>query len=67
MNQIVISSSVTPPTTSTAPSNTTPTQNLPATAPDPRFSYMDITINNNSSIAQHITINHQVNTNFFFS
>jgi len=43
----------------TAPSaNTTPS--LPAGPPEPRFSYMDISIGNTANIAQHITINNQV-------
>jgi len=42
----------------TAPANTTPS--LPAGPPEPRFSYMDISIGNIANIAQHITINNQV-------
>lgn len=59
MSQIAISSSATPPT-SVAPTNTTPTSNLPAGPPDPRFSYMDISVAGIGSLAPHVTVNGQV-------
>jgi len=59
MSQIAVSSSATPPT-SVAPTNTTPTSNLPAGPPDPRFSYMDISVAGIGSLAPHVTVNGQV-------
>ncbi|XP_063987616.1 CCR4-NOT transcription complex subunit 1 [Diachasmimorpha longicaudata] len=40
------------------PANTTPS--LPIGPPEPRFNYMDISVTNISSIAQHITVNNQL-------
>ncbi|XP_069701673.1 CCR4-NOT transcription complex subunit 1 isoform X6 [Periplaneta americana] len=59
MSQIAISSAATPPT-SVAPTNTTPTSNLPAGPPDPRFSYMDISVTGIGSLAPHVTVNGQL-------
>lgn len=57
--QIAISSAATPPT-SVVPTNTTPTSNLPAGPPDPRFSYMDISVTGIGSLAPHVTVNNQL-------
>lgn len=40
------------------PANTTPS--LPTGPPEPRFSYMDISVTGITNISQHITINNQV-------
>lgn len=46
------------------PANTTPS--LPTGgAPEPRFSYMDISVTGIANISQHITINNQVWKSFF--
>ena len=63
MAHLVISSSATPPT-SVAPTNTTPTSNLPAGAPEPRFSYVDISVAGVGGLAAHVTVNGQVKNKF---
>lgn len=45
-------------TQSAPPVNTTPS--LPTGPPEPRFSYMDISVTSVANISQHITINTQV-------
>lgn len=59
VSQIPISAAATPPT-SVAPTNTTPTPNMPPAPPDPRFSYMDISTAAVGSLAPHVTVNSQV-------
>ncbi|KAG8224063.1 hypothetical protein J437_LFUL001140 [Ladona fulva] len=56
MNQIP---STTPSTTVTH-TNTTPTTNLPAGPPEPRFSYMDINVSNIAGLSPHINVNGQL-------
>jgi hypothetical protein len=43
-----------------APTNTTPTSNVPAGPPDPRFSYMDISVAGIGNLAPHVSVNGQV-------
>ncbi|KAL0280391.1 UNVERIFIED_CONTAM: hypothetical protein PYX00_001693 [Menopon gallinae] len=48
------------PSTSVAPTNTTPMSNIPPGPPEPRFNYMDLNVSSVSNLTPHITINNQL-------